>query len=150
MPNRDMKSNMQVVHLGNLTMSGTASAASAWVDVQGFDSCTLMVVNNTVTDAGTVVAGIGFEVQESDTTAAADATAVSDDELIGLEADLSVLTDGADDAIAGLIGYVGNSRYVRINATGSTATDADLSVVAIMHKMARTTDRGVGTAVAAT
>lgn len=150
MPQRDLRHNIQVVHLGNLTLSGATPAASSWVDTRGFDSCVFVAVNNTVTDAGTA-AGFSFEVQDSDSTAATAATAVANAELNGLESDLTVTSDSADNAIAGIIGYVGDARYARLEATGTTGTDADVSVVAILHKGARMdTDSGVGTAVAAT
>lgn len=150
MPNRDMKSNMQVVHLGNLSLSGATPASSSWVDTRGFDSCTFVVVNNTVTDAGTA-AGFSFVVQEGSSSAGSGAAAVDDDELIGSESDLTVTADGADDAIAGTIGYVGGERYARLTATGTTGTNADVSVIAVLIKGAQMPDlSGVGTAVAAT
>lgn len=150
MPQRDLKSNISVVHLGNLTLSGVTPAASSWVDTRGYDSCVLIAVNNTVTDAGTA-SGFSFVVQDSDTTAAADAVAVADAELNGLESALTVTSDAADNAIAGLIGYVGNARYARLQATGTTNTAADVSVIAILTKAHLTgTMSGVGTAVAAT
>ena len=49
---RDGKSNMQIVHLGTLTLSGSTPNASAWVDTRGFDECTIVLSTNTVTDAG--------------------------------------------------------------------------------------------------
>jgi len=150
MPQRDFKNNMQVVHLGNLTLTGATPAASAWVDTRGFDSCTFVMINNTVTDAGTA-AGFSTVVQEGDTTVAGSATAVGDDELIGLETALTVTSDAADDAIAGTIGYVGDARYARVNVTGTTGTAADVSVIAILERGAlMPTNSGVGTSVAAT
>lgn len=150
MPQRDMKNNMQVVHLGNLSLSGTTPAASDWVDTRGYDTCTLIAVNNTVTDAGTA-SGYSFVVQDNDDTTAAGAAAVADDELLGLESALTVTADGDDDAVAGIIGYVGDARYVRIEATGTTGTNADVSVIAILTKAARLNDMaGTGTSVAAT
>lgn len=147
---RDLKNNLQVVHLGNLSLSGTTPAATDWVDMRGFDSVMFIVVNNTVTDAGTA-SGFSFEVQDNDDTTDAGAAAVADAELIGTEADLTVTSDSADDAIAGTIGYVGDARYVRLNATGTTGTDADVSVIAVLGHGARMDDQaGVGNSVAAT
>lgn len=149
MAQRDGKNGMQIVHLGNLTLSGTTAAASDWVDTKGFNKVTFVPINNTVTDAGTA-SGYSFEVQESDTTAAADATAVADAELVGLESALTVTADGDDDTAAGSIGYVGNARYVRVRATGTTGTDADVSVVAILGDPSYEPPTVVGTSVAAT
>lgn len=150
MPQRDMKNNMQVVHLGNLTLSGVTPASSSWVDTRGWDACTFVVVNNTITDAGTA-SGYSMVVQDSDTTAAADADAVADAELVGLESALTVTSDAADNSVAGTIGYVGDARYARITVTGTTGTGADVTVLAILEKGARVpTEAGVGAAVAAT
>lgn len=150
MPQQDLKNNIAVVHLGNLALSGTTPAASSWVDTRGYDTCTFVVVNNTVTDAGTA-SGFSFEVQDSDSTAGSSAEAVADTELLGLEADLTVTSDAADNAIAGLIGYVGDARYARLRATGTTNTDADVSVIAILsHGHLMPTMAGVQTAVSAT
>lgn len=73
-----------------------------------------------VTGAGT--AGVTFEVQESDTKAGADFTAVAADELIG--------SIEASDA-TGSVGYVGYKRYVRVVATG--AADAVVSAAWVLQ-----------------
>jgi hypothetical protein len=105
------------------TLSGATPAAGDWIDMQGWQSLTFTVGTGTVTDAGTA-SGFAFEVQESDTTAAADATAVADADLIGTEAALTVTADGDDDKMIGSIGYRGSKRYVRLVATGTTGTNA--------------------------
>jgi hypothetical protein len=91
------------------------------------------VSTGTVTDAGTA-SGFSFEVQESDTTAAADATAVADADLVGLESALTVTADTDDDKLIGSIGYIGSKRYVRIVATGTTGTNAAVTVHARKDK----------------
>jgi hypothetical protein len=149
MAQRDGKSELQLVHLGNLTLSGTTPAASAWVDTRGFDKVTLVPVANTIADAGTA-SGFSFEVQESNTTAAADATAVADAELNGAESDLTVTSDDADNTVIGGIGYVGSKRYVRLVATGTTGTNADVSVIAVNGDATIEPPTFVGTSVAAT
>ena len=149
MSQRDGKNSMQVTHLGNLTLSGTTPAASAWVDTREFNEVTLFPVINTVTDAGTA-AGFSFEVQESDTTAASAATAVADAELVGLESALTVTSDSADNSVSGGIGYIGSKRYVRLVATGTTGTDADVSVIASTGAASYEPRAFVGTSVAAT
>lgn len=149
MAQRDGKSELQVVHMGNLTLAGVTPAASGWVDTRGFDTVTLMVVSNTVTDAGTA-AGFSFEVQESDLTTAVSATAVADLELLGFEAALTVTLDTSDNVLADGISYVGNARYVRVVATGTTLTDADVSVLAVLGDASNAPPAFVGAAVAAT
>lgn len=146
---RDMISNKQVVHLGNLALSGTTPAASAWVDVKGFDAATIVLVNNTITDAGTAD-GFTATMQESDTTAAADATTVATGDTVGGANTIQVTADAADDSIGGGIGYKGGSRYVRLNVVGTTGTNADVSVVAILNKPHRAATTFAGTKVAAT
>lgn len=146
---RDMLNNKQVVHLGNLALSGTTPAASAWVDVRDFDACTIMVVNNTITDAG-AAAGFTCTVQHSDTTAAADAAAIVAAESVDGNISVSVTADDADNTVAGGVGYKGSKRYVRVNAVGTTGTDADVSIIAVLNKPHRAATTFVGTKVAAT
>jgi hypothetical protein len=109
------------------TLAGVTPAAGAWIDMQGFGALNCSFATGVVTDAG-AAAGFSFEMQESDTTAAADATAVADANLIGTEAALSVTVDTADREFLGDLGYNGQKRYVRIVATGTAATDAEVSV----------------------
>lgn len=144
-----MLRNKQVVHLGNLALSGTTPAASAWVDVRGFDACTIMLVNNTVTDAGTT-AGFTATVQHSDTTAAADAAAIVAADSVDGSLSVVVTSDGSSNTVAGGVGYRGGKRYVRMNVVGTTGTDADVSVVAVLNKPHRAATTFVGTKVAAT
>jgi hypothetical protein len=146
---RDMLNNKQAVHLGNLTLSGDTPAASAWVDLRGFDACTLVMVNNTVTDAGTADGFTATMQHGDDTTAAGAANAVADD-AIDETLTIQVTADDADNAVAGGLGYKGSKRYVRLNVVGTTNTDADVSVMAILNKPHRAPTEFVGTAVSAT
>ena len=146
---RDMKSNKQVVHLGNLSLSGVTPAASAWVDTRGFDACTLVLVNNTITDAGTTD-GFTATMQHSDSTLGTSAAAVVAADSVDGAITVQVTADAADDAIGGGLGYKGSKRYVRFNVVGTTGTDADVSVVAILNKPHRAETTFVGTKVAAT
>lgn len=129
----DMRNNAEYGLGLSATLSGATPAAGDWIDMQGWEALTFTVSTGTVTDAGTT-SGFSFEVQESDTTAAADATAVADADLIGTEAALTVTDDDADNTLVGSIGYVGSKRYVRIVATGTTGTDAAVTVHARKDK----------------
>ncbi len=129
----DMRNNAEFGLGLSATLSGTTAAAGDWIDMQGWEALTFSVSTGTVTDAGTA-SGFAFEVQESDTTAAADATAVADADLIGLESALTVTADTDDDKLIGSIGYVGGKRYVRIVATGTTGTNAAVTVHARKDK----------------
>lgn len=112
------------------TLSGTTASEGNIIDMQGFESLTYVAYTGIITDAGTA-SGFSFEVQESDTTADADFTAVADADLIGSEADLTVTDDTDDEKLIGSIGYAGNKRYVRIVATGTAGTNAVVVVAAI-------------------
>lgn len=129
----DMRNNAEFGLGLSATLSGATPAAGDWIDMQGWEALTFTVSTGTVTDAGTT-SGFSFEVQESDTTAAADATAVADADLVGLESALTVTDDDADDTLVGSIGYIGSARYVRIVATGTTGTDAAVTVHARKDK----------------
>ena len=146
---RDMKSNKQVVHLGNVTVSGTTPATSDYVDIRGFDACTIIVAANTVTDAGTA-AGFTVTLQESaDTTAAAAGSVAAADAVDGTVT-ATVTDDAADNSIAGVLGYRGSDRYVGVTVTGTTGSDADLSVYAVLNKPHRAATTATGTAVSRT
>jgi hypothetical protein len=129
----DMRNNAEFGLGLSATLAGTTPAAGDWIDMQGWEALTFSVSTGTVTDAGTT-AGFSFEVQEGDTTVADDATAVADADLVGTEAALTVTSDTADDTLIGSIGYIGQKRYVRIVATGTTGTDAAVTVHARKDK----------------
>ncbi len=146
---RDLLSNTQEVQTAVVTLSGTTPAASQWIDVRDFDSVSLAVHTNTVTDAGTA-SGFSFIMQESDTTAASDATTVAAGEILGDLSDLTVTSDTDDNKLIGRVGYVGNARYIRLQGTGTTGTDATLFVGAVLGKPDGAPTTAVGAAVAAT
>lgn len=146
---RDNLTNVQAVHLGNVTVSGTSAATSAYVDLRGFGACTIMVICNTVTDAGTA-SGFTVTLQESaDTTAAGAGTVATTDTPSGSNT-VTVTSDSADNTNAGGMGYIGNKRYVGITVTGTTGSDADISIVAILGKPSKAKTTFIGTSVART
>lgn len=146
---RDMLNNKVVTHLGNVTVSGTTPAVSAWVDMLGFDACTIVVVNNTVTDAGTA-SGFTVTLEESDLITAVSATDVAAADAVGGTVTVAVTSDTADNTNAGGMGYKGGARYVGISVTGTTGSDADISILAVQNKPHRAATTFVGTAVART
>ena len=145
----DMRNNAEMGLALSATLSGATPAAGDWIDMQGWEALTFSVSTGTVTDAGTA-SGFAFEVQESDTTAAADATAVADADLIGAESDLTVTADTDDDTFVGTIGYRGEKRYVRIVATGTSGTDAAVTVHARKDKGAVMASATIDSGTAAT
>jgi hypothetical protein len=128
MPKFDMKNDIQVAVAISAALSGATPSKGNIVDLQGYEAATLVLLNNAVTDAGTA-AGFAYEVQESDTTVDTDFTAVANEDLVGLESALTVTSDSADNVINGIIGYIGNKRYARVVATGTSGTDALVSGV---------------------
>lgn len=146
---RDNIDNMQAVFLGTVTLSGTTPAASSWVDTRGFDSCTLLLKTNTVTDAGTE-SGFTLTAQHGDDSTAAGAAAIVAAESTNGTIALTVTADGDDNKLIGGIGYRGTKRYVRLNGVGTTATDATVDVYAVLSNASNMPTTLVGTAVAAT
>jgi len=146
---RDMLSNKQVVLIGTVTLSGVTPGATSWVDTREFDAATLVLVTQTVTDAGTA-SGFTFTAQHSDTTVATDAAAIAAADAINGTIALTVTADADDDKVIGGIGYVGSKRYLRLNGVGTTNTDAVVKVLAILNKPHRAKTTFVGASVAAT
>lgn len=146
---RDMLSNKQVVLLGTVTLSGVTPSATSWVDTREFDACTLFLVTQTVTDAGTSE-GFTFTAQHSDLTTAASAAAIVAADSVDGAIALTVTLDADDDKVIGGIGYKGSKRYVRLNGVGTTATAAVVKVFAVLNKPHRAETTFVGTSVAAT
>lgn len=149
MPQRDGLNNVQIVHLGNLALSGTTPAASAWVDTKGFDSVIIQIVANTVTDAGTA-SGFTLTAQEGADTTTVGASAVAALEMANGTQTITVTSDSADNTAAGGLGYLGNDRYFRVNGVGTTNTDADVSVIALCTRASIAPPDLIGTSVAAT
>lgn len=147
---RDNMNGTQLVHLGTLTLSGVTPGASAWADLKGFNAATIVMVNDTITDAGTA-AGYTATVQEGDDTTAAGASAiVAADSVDGSTISITTTLDTADNTVAGQVGYVGGSRYLRLNVVGTTGTAAVVSLYAILGNASQEPATFIGTKVAAT
>lgn len=129
----DMRSETTTAFGISATLSGTTPSAGNIVDVRDYAAATFLYQTGAVTDAG-AAAGFSVEVQESDTTAAADFTAVADADLIGTEASLAVTVDSSDSVAIGSIGYTGTKRYVRVVVTGTTGTNAIVNGVWALQK----------------
>lgn len=146
---RDMINNSVTVDMTTDTLAGTTPNASAWLDTRGFGAATIEVLNNAITDAGTA-AGYTGTLQESDTTAAADATNVAAGDAVGGVLTVTVVSDTADNTVAGAVGYLGKKRYIRMNYVGTTATDAIVRTIGRLGRPARAPTTYIGTSVAAT
>lgn len=146
---RDMLNNTQMVHLGNVVLSGTTAATSDYVDLRGFSAATIVVVANTVNDAGTA-SGFTVTFQESEDTAGASAAAVTAAEAVNGTVTITETSDDADNSVLGSFGYAGSKRYLGISGQGTTGTSVDLSVYAVMQKPHVAPPALIGTAVART
>jgi hypothetical protein len=118
----DMRSETTTAFGISATLSGATPSAGNIVDVTDYAAATFLYQTGAVTDAG-AAAGFSVEIQESDTTAAADFTAVADADLVGAEADLAVADDATDSVAIGSLGYIGTKKYVRAVVTGTSGTD---------------------------
>lgn len=100
----------------------TASANGAGVDLQGFDSATLVVCTGTITDGTHTIT-----VEESDDNSVFTAVAAAD--LIG--AGPAVVA--ANDDVQFEFGYKGTKRYVRAVATVAGATTGGIYAVCVVR-----------------
>jgi len=149
---RDMISNQTILRGAPQTLSGVTANNSALIDRRGYNSVTVYLATDAVTDAGTA-AGFTMKLQHSDTTVGTDFVDVP---AVGLVAGLSgsttvtVTLDAADNVIAGGVGYVAGKRYVRGVVTGTTGTDAIVNVLAVLSKPSQAPATIVGATTAAT
>lgn len=88
------------------------------VSTAGFGEVTCVLATAVLGDADVVITPV---IEESDTLVDADFSAVSDDDLVGLEGSLNF----ADDLSTRKIGYVGKKKYIRINCTPTGTADAN-------------------------
>ena len=143
---RDGISNTQYVNLGSLTLSGVTPGLSGYLDTRGFDAASIVVVNGTITNAGTAE-GFTVTLQESaDTTGAAAVTAT--ETVSG--GTVTVTSDDADNVVAGAVGYAGNKRYIGVTVTGTTGTDATITLLGVLSKPASAATTIAGAVVART
>lgn len=143
---RDNVNNVQYVNLGSLTLSGTTPGLTGYLDTRGFDAASIMLVNGTITDAGTA-AGFTATLQESaDTTGAAAATATETVE----GGTITVTSDAADNVVAGAVGYTGSARYIGLTVTGTTGTSAVVTAIGVLSKPSAAATTIAGAVVART
>jgi len=149
---RDGISNIQLIRGAVQILSGTTANASALIDRRGFGSLTVFLETGTVTDAGTA-SGFTMKLQHSDTTVAGDFDDVDTAELVENSTGATtgtVSADSDDDILKNGVGYVGNKRYVRARVTGTTGTDAEVQILAVLGKASIVPTPTVGATTAAT
>lgn len=84
------------------------------IDMQGFNSCTLILHTHGLTDSDATATVL---VEDGDVSNLSDHAAVDDAQLLGTEAGMDLTY--ADDAKVHKIGYRGTKRYVRVTVTPS-------------------------------
>lgn len=129
----DMRSETTMAFGISATLSGATPSKGNIVDVTDYQAATFLYQTGAVTDAG-AAAGFVVEIQESDTTADGDFTAVADADLVGVETDLTVTSDDDDSVGVGSLGYIGTKKYIRAVVTGSTGTNAIVNGVWALQK----------------
>jgi hypothetical protein len=98
------------------------------IDTQGYQSCMFAIAIGTLADAN---ATFTILLQEGDESDLSDASSVADADMHGTETTAAFQFD--DDDEVRVLGYRGNSRYVRLTITPAGNTgNADVSAVALL------------------
>lgn len=132
---RDLKNNISVKQLLEAKSLSAGAAASPWVDMANVNGL-VFSLNYGVFVPNTAVAGVSAKLQESNTTAAADATDVDAADMIGAFAGVKV--DASDDQRTEWVGYNGSKRYVRVVVTvpaGATSLLCSADAIAGLRDM---------------
>src|SRR5690606_12127442 len=116
---RDLYSNLKVIGATVAAPTDTTAVASPIVDTQPYQEVLFVVQTGTLADADATFAAV---MAEDDASNMGTSNAVADEDMIGLEADVSF--DYADDNFEGKIGYIGNKRYVQLTVTPSANSSA--------------------------
>jgi len=141
---RDNKNNTQYVNLGSLTLSGTTPGLTGYLDTRGFGAASIMLVNGTITDAGTA-AGFTATLQDSADTSGSSAATATETVDGGT---ITVTDDTDDDVVAGVVGYAGSDRYIGLTVTGTSGTAAVVTAIGVLSKPSRAKTTVVGAVVA--
>lgn len=140
MPNRETYHSLQVDQLVD-PATVTSDTNSSAVDMQGYDSLTLLANVGESGDTLSSSVKIEFEVEHADDDGAGSPDTwsdVSDGDLLNFvsgtnDGTFALVDDPAEDDAAYLTGYVGGKRHVRvvINVTGTHSSGTPISVSAI-------------------
>lgn len=114
---RDHVSNIAVISAVAAAVL-TASSTSAAIDLQGFDSASVLINTGAIVSAGNFTP----KLQESDTTTSGDFTDVASSDLLG------AFPEALAASTAYKVGYRGNKRYIRVVLTLNSGTSIAASV----------------------
>jgi hypothetical protein len=124
---RDLYSNLKVIGATVSAPTDNTAVASPIVDTRDYQSVLFLVATGTLADADATFAAV---MEESENSNMSSSNAVADEDMIGLEADITL--DFADDNFEGKIGYIGNERFVQLTITPSAnASAAPITIVAV-------------------
>lgn len=131
---RDMHNNVRTkTVISPLAIGANATKTGLVIDRQGYGGVEFIASYGAVTTTGTVVTMV---VKEGDATGSL--TSVADTDLLGTEALFSLAAGarvaGTGKEVTKRIGYIGNKRYVQVNAvqTGTTSVGV-VGVAAVLH-----------------
>jgi hypothetical protein len=126
---RDGAHNLHILRaIAPVSVADNAAQVGQIIDTKGFRSLTFAIAAGAIADAD---ATFLVQVDHGDQANLADAAAVADPDLIGLETQAGFQFD--DDNETRKVGYIGNRRFVRLTVTPANNTGAALlSVVAIL------------------
>lgn len=129
---KSLKSRIATVQLLEPQNPVATDTASAWLDTRGFNGAVVVVNVGTLTgvDASNYLTPV---LQESDTTAAADATTVDAAQVDGAFTKIDATNE---DQLRQEVGYRGTKRYVRVNLdyTGAGITASYAAVTGILGR----------------
>lgn len=134
MNKKDLQSNIKAMNvIQPLAIGANATKTGKIVDRKGYNGVEFIAAYGAVTTTGSVVTLV---VKEGDVTGTM--TSVADSNLLGTEALASLpattpRTSGVAQNVVKRIGYIGNKRYVQVNAvqTGTTSVGC-VSVSALL------------------
>lgn len=118
----DLHNNMKQAFVLGAAIGANATASGKIIDRKGYGAVEFVATYGAIVTTGTIVTLV---VKEGDVTGTM--TSVADSNLLGTEALASRLagatTSGVGSNVAKRVGYVGNKRYVTVNAvkTGTTS-----------------------------
>ena len=135
---KDLHNNVRTkTVISPLAIGANATKTGLVVDRQGYGGVEFIASYGAVTTTGTVVTLV---VKEGDVTGTL--TSVADTDLLGTEALASLLAAtpraaGTTKEVTKRIGYVGNKRYVQVNAVQTGVTSVGVvGVAAVLHSPA--------------
>ena len=134
---KDLHNNVRTkTVISPLAIGANATKTGLVVDRQGYGGVEFIASYGAVTTTGTVVTLV---VKEGDVTGTM--TSVADAYLLGTEALASLLAGarvaGTGKEVTKRVGYVGNKRYVQVNAVQTGVTSVGVvGVAAVLHSPA--------------